>query len=183
MSAPAKLKQKRHVLNFAEKEKVIQKLKLGFTEDKLASDLGASTSTIYKIKKKEDELKKYREENPYSPIRKVFKFSSFPKVDQALKIWFYQQRELNRPITLDYLRSISVEFHENFFPDPTKRPIFLGSVGYIQKFLARNSIKLRNMHGENESCDFVAAEAYKKEFPKIVAGYSMDQIYNADETG
>lgn len=92
MSAPAKLKQKRHVLNFAEKEKVIQKLKLGFTEDKLASDLGASTSTIYKIKKKEDELKKYREENPYSPIRKVFKFSSFPKVDQALKIWFYQNQ-------------------------------------------------------------------------------------------
>ena len=40
-----------------------------------------------------------------------------------------------------------------------------------------------NMHMENESCDFVAAEAYKKEFPKIVAGYSMDQIYNADETG
>ena len=39
------------------------------------------------------------------------------------------------------------------------------------------------MHGENESCDFVAAEAYKKEFPKIVAGHSMNQIYNADETG
>ena len=77
MSAPANLKQKRHVLNFAEKEKVIHKLKLGFTEDNLASDLAASTSTIYKIKKKEDELLNYREENPYNPIRKVFKFSSF----------------------------------------------------------------------------------------------------------
>ena len=78
---------------------------------------------------------------------------------------------------------MSKEFHDDFFPDPANRPIFLGSVGYVQKFLARNSIKLRNMHGENESCDFAAAEAYKKEFPKIVAGYSTDQIYNADETG
>ena len=48
------------------------------------------------IKKKEDELY-YREENPYTPIRKVFKFSSFPKVDQDLKIWFYQKGELKRP--------------------------------------------------------------------------------------
>ena len=113
----------------------------------------------------------------------MFKFSSFPKIDQALKIWFYQQRELNRPVTLDYLRTMSKEFYEGFFPDPTNRPTFLGSVGYVQKFLARNSIKLRNMHGENESCDLAAAEAYKIEFPRIIAGYSVDQIYNADETG
>ena len=117
LSEPAKLKSKRNVLNFAEREKVIHKLKLGFTEDKLASDLGTSPSTIYRIKNKEEELKKYREENPYSPVRKVFKFSAFPKVDQALKIWFYQQRELNRPVTLEYLRSMSKEFHEDFFPD------------------------------------------------------------------
>ena len=58
---------------------------------KLASDLGTFTSTIYKIKKKEDELKKYREDSSYSPIRKVIKFSLLSKVDQALKIWFYQQ--------------------------------------------------------------------------------------------
>ena len=35
----------------------------------------------------------------------------------------------------------------------------------------------------HESCDFAAAEANKKEFPRIIAGYSPDQIYNADQTG
>ena len=39
------------------------------------------------------------------------------------------------------------------------------------------------MHGENESWDFAAAEAYRKEFLKIFAGYSTDQIYNGDKTG
>ena len=57
LSEPAKLKSKRNVLNFAEREKVIHKLKLGFTEDKLAPDLGTSPSTIYRIKNKEEELK------------------------------------------------------------------------------------------------------------------------------
>ena len=52
MSEPAKNKLKRTVLNFAEKEMVIHKLKLGFAEEKLASDHGTSPSTIYKIKKK-----------------------------------------------------------------------------------------------------------------------------------
>ena len=51
LSEPPKLKPKRHVLNFAEREKVIHKLKLGFTENKLASDLGTSPSTIYRVKR------------------------------------------------------------------------------------------------------------------------------------
>ena len=32
-----------------------------------------------------------REDNPYSSTSRVFKFWSFPKADQALKIWFYQK--------------------------------------------------------------------------------------------
>ena len=57
-SEPAKIKQKRTVLNFAEKEMVIHKLKLGITEEKLASDNGTAPSTIYRIKKKRELIKK-----------------------------------------------------------------------------------------------------------------------------
>ena len=61
---------------------VKDKLKLGFTKEKLASDNGTSPSTIYRIKRKQDELKKYREENPSSPIKF---FSSFDHSQKLTK--------------------------------------------------------------------------------------------------
>ena len=182
-SDPPNEKIKRVVLDFERKEKVIKKLKLGFTPDKLALEFGIAPITVYKLKVKEENLRKYREENPYSPTRKTIKFSSFPNIDKTLKIWFYQQRELNRPVNLMKLSLKSIEFYEKLYPDPKNRKKFDGSIGYVQKFLQRNSIKLRHMHGENESCDNQAAEKYKKEFPSLTLGYTNEQIYNCDESG
>ena len=39
------------------------------------------------------------------------------------------------------------------------------------------------MNGENESCDTQGADRYKIDFPRIIAGYSEEQIYNCDESG
>ena len=125
----------------------------------------------------------YRIENPYSPIKKALKFSDFPNVDAALKVWFYQQDELNFAVSLIELKTIAMQFYERFFPDTKTRKKFEASEGYVQKFLKRNSIKLRNMHGENESCDIQGADRYKQEFPQIIASYSEEQIYNCDESG
>ena len=47
-SDPTKPKRKRVVLNFKEKEEVTQKLKMGYTPDKLAADYGLNPHTVYK---------------------------------------------------------------------------------------------------------------------------------------
>jgi cytosine/adenosine deaminase-related metal-dependent hydrolase len=40
------------------------------------------------------------------------------------------------------------------------------------------------MHGAEKSADFLAADEWiKREWPKIIAEYSPEDTYNADETG
>ena len=92
-------------------------------------------------------MNKYRGENLFSPTRKTFKFSSFLNIDKTLKLWFYQQRELNMPVNLMKLSLKSIGFYETLYLDPENRKKFGGSIGYVQKYLQRNSIKLKHMHG------------------------------------
>jgi hypothetical protein len=40
------------------------------------------------------------------------------------------------------------------------------------------------MHGAEKSADFLAADEWiKREWPKVIAEYSPEDTYNADETG
>ncbi|XP_065896365.1 tigger transposable element-derived protein 2-like [Dysidea avara] len=39
------------------------------------------------------------------------------------------------------------------------------------------------MHGEKASADSGVAEDFQQEFPSFISGYSLDQIFNCDETG
>ena len=58
--------------------------------------------------------------------------------------------KLDFAVSLIELRTITIQFYGIFFPDPNTRKNFVASVGYAQKFLKINSIKLRNLHGVNE---------------------------------
>ena len=52
----SKSKSKTKVLTFAEKEKIIEKLKLGYSVEKLAIDFKVSERTIYRINRQSDNL-------------------------------------------------------------------------------------------------------------------------------
>ena len=76
-------KRKRVVLNFVQKEEIIQKLKDGHAAKKLAVDFEVGISTIYDIGKSEEALVRHRNENPHSYMRSTFKTTSYPEVDSA----------------------------------------------------------------------------------------------------
>ena len=63
-------------------------------------------------------------------------------------------------MSLIELRTAAIQFYEKKFPDPSNWKKLDAPV-YVERFLKRNSIKLRNMHGENESCDTQGADRYK----------------------
>ncbi|RNA34841.1 hypothetical protein BpHYR1_031657 [Brachionus plicatilis] len=93
-------KNTRVVLNFAQKDEIIQKIGLGFSHKKVAADYNIVASTVYQlVRTKPDSLSKHREENPHSPWRNVFKGSDFREIDHALNIWFYQ--ELSKTFSSD----------------------------------------------------------------------------------
>jgi hypothetical protein len=78
-------KAKRVVLNFKQKEDIINQIKAkGFSYDKVALVNNLSVSTVYKIVKKENKLVQFRINNPNSLIRKTFKLSPYPEMEKAL---------------------------------------------------------------------------------------------------
>jgi hypothetical protein len=95
-----RVKRKRVVLNFFQRQEVIEKLREGLSHEKIAEQFNIGMSTLCEIKKKaDDNIGRYRAENSLTTEKKVFKNSSFPNVDLALKIWYYQERARNRNIT------------------------------------------------------------------------------------
>jgi hypothetical protein len=170
---------KRKVLTFNEREEIIKKLKLGFSVEKLAIDNNISLRTIYRINRQSDKLEKYHGENPFNFTRRAFKFSAFPKLEKALKIWFYQQRERNITISMSHLQHKALHFYAALYPNHEKK--FVSSSGYIQKFFKRNSLRLRNINGQKDSADSKSAAKFQTKFNQLISEYTLEQIYNADE--
>ena len=60
--------------------KLFRKLKMGYTPDKSAAEYGFKLQMVYKLSKDDKKFAQYRIDNPYSSIRKTFKFSDFPSI-------------------------------------------------------------------------------------------------------
>jgi hypothetical protein len=178
-------KRKRNVLNFKQKEDLINKIECkGFSKEKVATDYNIDYSSVCKIIKTKDKLVDFRLNNPESRIRKSFKGATFPELDAALLRWFYQQRSSNRPISCSILASKAKEFYTQIYANDINVKPFKGSIGFIQKFCHRYNISSKSIHGESQSNEKETAEKYVNEiFPSLIEGYSTEQIYNADETG
>jgi len=174
-------KRKKLVLNFVQREEIIQKSKNGYCAKKLALDFKVGLSTVYDIiAKGPAELSKFRKENPGSTIRCTFKTSHYPLTDQALKLWFYQVRGSNVPINYETVACQAKLFQREFYPEIEN---FGATSGFIQKFCKRHHIKATRLHGERQSADNDAVEPFLVEMAEIQKEYSLDQIYNADESG
>ncbi len=106
-------KRKKLVLNFVQREEIIQKSKNGYCAKKLALDFKVGLSTVYDIiAKGPAELSKFRKENPGSTIRCTFKTSHYPLTDQALKLWFIDHpasRPRNNCLSQKAIQGRSVE--------------------------------------------------------------------------
>ncbi len=70
-------------------------------------------------------------------------------------------------------------FQREFYPEAN----FVASKGFIQRFSERHNLKCITLHGEKQSADTDAVEPFLAEMAEIQKEYSLDQIYNADESG
>jgi predicted DNA-binding protein YlxM (UPF0122 family) len=110
-----RVKRKRVVLNFVQRQAVIEKLKKGLSHDKIAEEFNIGKSTLCEIGKRADEsLVRIRAENSLNTEKKVFKTASFPMVDNALKLWYYQERAKGSNTTHTVLAH-KVELQSFFF--------------------------------------------------------------------
>jgi hypothetical protein len=61
---------------------------------------------------------------------------------------------------------------------------FVATDGGFNRWKKRENIVYKRAHGEQKDADFSAAETWiSEEWPKIIAEYSPEDVYNADKTG
>jgi len=84
--------------------------------------------------------------------------------DEALYIWFYQQREQGVPLSGVTLQAIAIKFNEKLKGDPT----FAASVGWLSRWKNRHRIRELGVSGEILSGENVASEDFKTKFEKFI---------------
>lgn len=105
--------------------------------------------------------------------------SAFQKEDEATYLWFLQQRPAGVPLTGPLIRAQAVKLN-GLLDGPEK---FMASNGGFGRWKKRHSIRMLAVTGEKLSADTAAAEDFVKQFVELVADYSPQQIYSADESG
>lgn len=179
--------RKRKVLSIEDKLIICELVKKGTPYGEICDKYGIGKSTISDIKKKETEMRAYVSQKTQLGMAKCVKDAKTmhqgynEELDQALYIWFKQCREKNIPVTGPLLMEKASYFYNVLYPNAAKP--FSASTGFQWRFCNRFGIRGLAISGEKLSADYPAAEETVAEFPSLIEGYALDQIFNCDETG
>ncbi|KAG8245417.1 hypothetical protein J6590_108198 [Homalodisca vitripennis] len=177
-------KRSRNVLSIESKLKIIEKLEKGETGTSLAKQFNVGKATISEIKSKKSEILKFAsklDSEDGSRKRKSMKRPQDEKLEEAMYLWFIQRRTKGEPISGPLLCEKAIQINKKLGGSAD----FKASTGWLKNFKSRHGIRELDIQGEILSGDSAAAEKYKETFSKLLKdeGYSLDLVYNADETG
>lgn len=106
-------KKRKHVtLTISQKCEILDQLKEGISFSFLAQKYNVGKSTIFDIKKKEEQIRSYVVRTEKGPgARKTLKTPENPQLEDALFTWFIEQRRKNVPLSGDILMEKAKYFH------------------------------------------------------------------------
>lgn len=165
------------MITIEEKLEAINRVKNGELLRNVAADYNVGVSTVSEWVKMKT---KFEEHASKMPNKKTMKTCQNEKVNEAVFLWFTQQREkgvaLTGPIIQEKAKILSEMMGE-------KGNGFKASAGWLEKWKGRYGVRQVNICGEKLSADVDAANVFKTEMDDFLRGYTKEQIYNADETG
>ena len=187
MASVSGKKRKHVILTIEQKLKACEMVRNKVPKSMVMEKFNIGKSTLNDICRKEESFKKFKAQKEDLGISSVVKTAkqiksgTFDKLDQALYIWLRQQREKGSPITGPILMEKAMEFHHLLYGESSQQ--FIASSGFQWRFCHRFGIRDLSISGEKLSSNTFAAEQFVKEFPDLINGYSLDQVFNCDETG
>ncbi len=143
--------------------------------------LGVPKSTIARLKREETKLREDLSDVQTGKAgkRKRKREGKNPDVDDALNKWFAVRSEqgvnLSGPMLKTKAEELAVKMGHNDFS---------ATDGWLSRWKVRHNIKFKKHHGEKGSADVLKAEEWlSNQLPKLLTEYSLEDVYNADETG
>ncbi|XP_011871984.1 PREDICTED: jerky protein homolog-like [Vollenhovia emeryi] len=149
----------------------------------LAAEFGVSIRTMQVLKKTKENIVKKKcslLDQQGSLKRKRYTGVVGSDFEKIIYTWFIQQRDTGFPISGFLLMNKASTLAETL-----GRPNFKASTGWLRKFQQRHGIRMIRVDGERLSSDAVASDEFTKIFSSFIEieGGSVDNVYNADETG
>jgi methylphosphotriester-DNA--protein-cysteine methyltransferase len=189
MSTP----KKRRVISVAEKKAVIEAAQKDNNKTKLAKQFTMPESTVRRILKEKEVVLGAIEEG--SQAKRVhLKAGKHQQMEEALIVWHKQMRSNNVPVSGDLMK-VSTFIVSLIFINPFQEKALLiaadlgildfkASTGWLDNFKHRYGIQFRTEQGEAGAVDVRSLREWQQQvLGDSLAGYSADDIFNADETG
>ncbi|GFX38324.1 jerky protein homolog-like [Trichonephila clavipes] len=176
-------KRKHSTLTLKDELEVLKRLDKGEGVTKLATEFNVGKATICDWRKNRRKLEQYCANSSGETLenRQTAKQSLYDKVDNALHIWFTQERQRGTPLSGPIIQEKAIQLNKLMNGDAS----FSASIGWLDRWKKRHGVRQLTNTGEKLSSDFDAAKEYVTTFANLIAegNYSPQQIYNADETG
>lgn len=170
--------KKRKDLSFQEKLEILEfydKLPK-MSQRRAAVHLKISQPLLCKILKNRSAIEKSALNN-VNIDRKRVRSGKDSQVEAALKIWFGRVRDKNGSINGTLIRQKAEEFAKEMGKEN-----FTATDGWFHRWKKRENIVYKR--GNRKCTDVLSNEMWiNTKWPKIIAEYSPENIYNADETG
>ena len=181
------VKRKRSVLTLERKLEIIAEVKKGKSVRLVAGQFDVPKSTVSDIWKGREKIESFVSASECPSLTKkrcIVRDPNYEKLDQACHVWFLQQRSKGAPISGPVLKEKALQLFAMLYPD-LNVDSFKASSGWLHKFCLRHGIKSKALHGESLSADLSCIGDFQSELHSKIEseGYTLNQIFNADETG
>ncbi|UYV64354.1 hypothetical protein LAZ67_3000369 [Cordylochernes scorpioides] len=168
-----------HQLTYVEKMKIIEEIEQGKSHSQVSRERNIPRSTISTIFKNKFTIKSAFLKSNFSSTLKRDRGGEFPEIEEALFRWIRQANAMKLAINGNILKEKAILLALKMGQDN-----FEASNGWLEKFKARRNIAFKRLHGEAGSVDANSVATWKGEIiPSLLAKYSPQDIFNADETG
>ena len=177
-------KRKRVVISIAQKLNALERLDKGESVQLICNELGVGKSTVNDWRRNRNSLQDYCmqvESQKVLKSRCTIRKPTNEIVDDALWVWFVQQRRKGTPISGPILKEKALCFHKKL----ENQAEFVASDGWLSRWKKRHGTHVLDVCGEKLSANPGAVDEFTTELVKIINEKELkpEQIYNLDETG
>jgi hypothetical protein len=164
-------------LSIDKKKEILDRLESGTTGTDLAKEYGVAKSTISAIKKNRDMILLSWQNNCSSERKRAIRSDDANNLNSKMMDFYHLCRQKNIPLTGAILQEKAKKIAGSMGLSD-----FKASNGWLEKFRLRNNIHSCVLSGESADVDTAAVSSFKSRVPFIIADYSPENIFNADET-
>jgi hypothetical protein len=177
-------KRKHNTVKMQDRLNILQRLDKGESVQSICTEFNVGKSTVYDWRKNRKSIEDFCMQIEIESVlstRSTLKKPHHELLDDALWLWFMQERRRGTPINGPILKEKAVILHSKL----GEKGNFSASDGWLTRWKKRHGVHFLGVCGEKLSADQPAANDFSEKLKRIIEREKLtpEQVYNIDETG